>query len=210
MRVLLRLRKLHPWPAISGCNGYEAVLLKHRGVDCASFALHASRWSSSSSTPSGSTSKDSDLSLVPDTKNTLPVKFDEQSKVEGAENQVVIIELKPGNTIRAEAGNLIYMSEGVEMETGTGGGVGKMFSRVLTGQNLMVTDFSYSGDAKGSSGTVALGARIPSKIIKVNLEDFGGALVCQVGRFDERWDGCGAQPSQTWKLYLKSRVAALL
>ncbi len=35
-------------------------------------------------------------------------------------------------------GNLIYMSEGVEMETSTGGGAGKMFSRVLTGQNLMV------------------------------------------------------------------------
>ncbi len=90
MRVLLKLRNLHPRPVIRGCNGYEAVLLKHRRVVC---VLRASLWSSSSSsTPSASTSKAPDHALVPPgTNNTLPVKFDEQSKVEGAENQVIRI-----------------------------------------------------------------------------------------------------------------------
>ncbi len=93
MRVLLSLRKLHLQRTVNGCNGYKSALLKPRGAVYASSALRISRWSSSfsSSTHSstGST-EDSGLSLISDTKNTLPVKFDEQANVEGAETQVII------------------------------------------------------------------------------------------------------------------------
>ncbi len=96
MMVLLMLRKLRPWPTINGCNSYKAaILLKPRGgaVCTSSAPLHVSRWSSSSSASSGrnGTTEDSNIALVTDTKYTLPVKFNEQAKVEGAENQVIII-----------------------------------------------------------------------------------------------------------------------
>lgn len=39
---------------------------------------------------------------------------------------------------------MLYMSEGVEMESSTGGGIGKSLSRALTGQNFMVVDFTFN------------------------------------------------------------------
>ena len=56
--------------------------------------------------------------------------------------------MKPGDGIRAEIGNkqaylidlftislgaLVYMSDGIEMETSTGGGVSKSIARYMTG-----------------------------------------------------------------------------
>ncbi|CAM9865568.1 unnamed protein product [Chrysoparadoxa australica] len=72
------------------------------------------------------------------------------------------------------------MSEGVEMSTSSGGGLKSMAKRVLTGQNLMVTDFKMQGEGKG---TVVLGTTIPSKIIRLSLADYGGSIVCQKGAF---------------------------
>jgi uncharacterized protein (TIGR00266 family) len=109
-----------------------------------------------------------------------PINFDVQSKVEGGETQVVSIQLEKGQVLRAEAGNLIYMEQGIAMDTSTGGGLGKMFSRVLTGQNLMVTDFRMEGEGKG---TVALGSRIPAKVLRLDLAEYGGSLVAQKGAF---------------------------
>ncbi len=52
----------------------------------------------------------------------------------------------------------------------------------MTGQNMFVTDFRYHGP-EGSCGTVALGTELPSKILRVSLADYGGALICQKGAF---------------------------
>lgn len=38
-------------------------------------------------------------------------------------------ELKINQTKQAEAGNLVYMEDGIDMDTNTGGGMGNMFRR---------------------------------------------------------------------------------
>ena len=40
----------------------------------------------------------------------------------GDDLQLVEIELDPGEGVRAEAGALTYMEDGIQMQTGTGGG----------------------------------------------------------------------------------------
>jgi hypothetical protein len=50
----------------------------------------------------------------------FPLDFDVQSKVEGSESQIVTISLKPGQVLRAESGAMMYMTDGVEMNTTTG------------------------------------------------------------------------------------------
>lgn len=107
-----------------------------------------------------------------------PIDFDVASKVEGNESQIVTITIRPGQVLRAESGAMMYMTDGVVMETTTGGGLSSGFQRMLTGQNFFISDYRYEGD---STGTVALGTDFPSKIIRLNVPEYGGKLICQKG-----------------------------
>jgi uncharacterized protein (TIGR00266 family) len=102
------------------------------------------------------------------------------AKIEGEESQIATITLKPGQTLRAESGSMIYMTEGVEMETSSDD-VSSAMKRLMTGQNLFVTDFSYQGQKEG---IVALGTDFPSKILRLHLPDYPHqTLVCQKGAY---------------------------
>lgn len=108
-----------------------------------------------------------------------PIDFDLQSKIEGNESQIATIQLKPNQLLRAESGALMYMTDGVQMETSTAGGISSGFTRLLTGQNFFISDYRYTRET--GSGTVALGTDFPSKIIRLNVSQYGGKLVCQKG-----------------------------
>ena len=110
----------------------------------------------------------------------VPIDFDVASRVEGQESQIVTVDLEPGQVLRAESGAMLYMTEGIEMETTTGGGLSAGFKRMLTGQNLMISDFRYTG-TEGTRGTVALGTDFPSKIVRLSVDEYGGKIVCQKG-----------------------------
>ena len=47
----------------------------------------------------------------------------------GDDMQLVEITLDPQETVRAEAGAMMYMDQDIKMETGTGGGLLKGFKR---------------------------------------------------------------------------------
>ena len=44
-------------------------------------------------------------------------------KIYGDDMQIVEVELDPGEGVRAEAGAMMFMDEGIEMQTSTGGGL---------------------------------------------------------------------------------------
>ena len=98
----------------------------------------------------------------------------------GDDMQLVEIELEPGEGVRAEAGTMMYMEEGIEMQTSTGGGLFKGFKRMLTGESFFITTFLYSGRGKGH---VAFGAPYPGKIIPLDLGKLGGTMLCQKDAF---------------------------
>ena len=101
-------------------------------------------------------------------------------KVFGDDIQVVEIGLDPGEGVRAEAGAMLYMEDGIEMQTGTGGGVFSGFKRMLTGESFFITTFLFSGVGKGH---VAFGAPYPGKIIPLDLAAIGGAFMVQKDGF---------------------------
>jgi uncharacterized protein (TIGR00266 family) len=107
-----------------------------------------------------------------------PINFDVAAKIEGNESQIAIITLRPGQVLRAESGAMMYMTDGITMNTTTGGGISAGFKRMLTGQNMFISDYTYQGP---TSGQVALGTAFPSKILRLNINDFGGKIVCQKG-----------------------------
>jgi hypothetical protein len=45
---------------------------------------------------------------------SLPIDFDIAAKIEGQESHIATIELLPGETLRAESGAMLYMTDGVE------------------------------------------------------------------------------------------------
>jgi uncharacterized protein (TIGR00266 family) len=106
------------------------------------------------------------------------IDFDIAAKIEGNESQIVTIQLEPGQVLRAESGAMMYMTDKVTMNTTTGGGMSTGFQRMLTGQNFFISDYTYEGEP-GTTGTVALGTDFPSKIVRLNVEEYGGKLVCQ-------------------------------
>mmetsp|Transcript_23990 Transcript_23990/g.51007 ORF Transcript_23990/g.51007 Transcript_23990/m.51007 type:complete len:464 (-) Transcript_23990:55-1446(-) len=114
-----------------------------------------------------------------------PIDFSVSSKIDGEESQVATIKLRAGEKLRAESGSMLFMTHGVEMATNLGGGgASSAFQRMMTGQNVFLTDFTYNdtNDAKGS-GSVALGTDFPSKIVRLSLDDYGGSLVAQRGAY---------------------------
>ena len=127
----------------------------------------------------------SSSSLVPppeESSSVALVDLQSSAKIEGEESQIATITLQPNQAVRAESGSMIFMTEGVEMETTAGnGGIGSAMKRTMTGQNLFVTDFVYKGD---SQGTVALGTDFPSKILRLRLDDYpNSTLTCQKGAY---------------------------
>ena len=101
-------------------------------------------------------------------------------KIYGDDMQLVEVELDPGEGVRAEAGAMMYMEEGIEMQTSTGGGLFRGFKRMITGESFFITTFLYNGKGKGH---VAFGAPYPGKIIPVELGKLGGSFLCQKDAF---------------------------
>jgi uncharacterized protein (TIGR00266 family) len=101
-------------------------------------------------------------------------------KIFGDDMQIVDIGLDPGEGVRAEAGAMMYMENGIEMQTSTGGGLFKGFKRMITGESFFITTFLYNGRGKGH---VAFGAPYPGKIIPLDLDKLGGNFLCQKDAF---------------------------
>ncbi|MCK5215736.1 MAG: TIGR00266 family protein [Candidatus Omnitrophica bacterium] len=101
-------------------------------------------------------------------------------KIFGDDMQIVEIELDPHEGVRAEAGAMMYMEDGIEMQTSTGGGMFKGFKRMITGESFFITTFMYNGKGKGR---VAFGAPYPGKIIPLDLDQLEGAFLCQKDAF---------------------------
>jgi uncharacterized protein (TIGR00266 family) len=101
-------------------------------------------------------------------------------RIFGDDLQLVEIELDPGEGVRAEAGTMTYMETGIEMQTGTGGGIFKGLKRAITGESFFITTFLNNGSGKTH---VAFAAPYPGKIVPIELSEFGGQILCQKDSF---------------------------
>ncbi len=113
-------------------------------------------------------------------------------KIYGDDMQFVEVELDPAEAVVAEAGGMMFMEDGIQMETifgdgsrqASGGGLmGALLGagkRLLTGESLFMTVFQNRGDGKKK---MAFGAPYPGKIIPVHLAELGGELIAQKDSF---------------------------
>ena len=101
-------------------------------------------------------------------------------KIYGDDMQAVEVELDTNEGVRAEAGAMLYMEDGIQMQTDTGGGIFKGFKRLITGESFFITTFAHTGAGKSR---VAFAAPYPGKIIPLDLKELGGKFLCQKDGF---------------------------
>ena len=100
--------------------------------------------------------------------------------IHGDDMQIVEIVLDPSEGVRAEVGAMMFMEEGIMMETGTGGGLFKGFKRMISGDGFFISTFYNTALVKRS---VSFGAPYPGKIIPLDLRQVGGTFICQKDSF---------------------------
>jgi uncharacterized protein (TIGR00266 family) len=113
-------------------------------------------------------------------------------RIFGEDLQFVEVELDPGESAVAEAGAMMYMTDGIQMETIFGDGSAQSKSsglmgallgagkRLLTGESLFMTVFTNSGSGKHR---VAFAAPYAGRILTLDLAGLGGQLICQKDSF---------------------------
>jgi uncharacterized protein (TIGR00266 family) len=110
--------------------------------------------------------------------------------IHGDDMQFVEVELDPQEAMVAEAGGMMYMEDGIEMQTIFGDGraqqtgfLGKLLGagqRLLTGESLFMTVFQNQSGVKRK---MAFGAPYPGKIVPLHLAEIGGQVICQKDSF---------------------------
>src|ERR1044071_9365354 len=112
-------------------------------------------------------------------------------EVHGTEMQFVEVELDPGEAAVGEAGSMMFMDAGIQMDTvfgdGSGGQSGGLFGKLLgagkrlvTGESLFTTVYTNQASTKKR---VAFAAPYPGKILPMDLRQLGGTLICQKDAF---------------------------
>lgn len=98
-------------------------------------------------------------------------------EVKGTPMPVVICQLKSGETLKCESGAMSWMSPNMKMET-SGGGLGKMFGRMFSGESM----FQNRYKARGGAGMIAFASKFPGDIRAVEITP-STPVLCQKGAF---------------------------
>ena len=97
-------------------------------------------------------------------------------RIEGGSLPVVIISLNPGESVNCESGSMSWMTSGITMATSTGGGIGKMFGRMVTGESAMINTYTAE-----QAGEIAFASSFPGSIKAIELN--GNSFLAQKGAF---------------------------
>lgn len=101
-----------------------------------------------------------------------------QYRIEGTTLPVLTVTLNPGDRIYSSSGGMSWMTQQIEMQTNSGGGLGKMFKRALSGESLFVVDYFVNS----GQGEVAFSGEFPGKMLELNLTD-GQQMIVQKDSF---------------------------
>jgi uncharacterized protein (TIGR00266 family) len=109
-----------------------------------------------------------------------------EHEIVGDDMQAVILSLTQGDTVRAEAGAMMYMTDGIEMDAKMEGGLlAGLKRKLLVGESFFITYFRCNAPG----GRVAFAGPYPGKIISMALSNQDvlcqkDAFLCALGSVD--------------------------
>ena len=77
---------------------------------------------------------------------------------------IVVCYLEDGEQMITEKGSMVWQSPNVKMET-SGGGLGKMFSKALSGESMFQNIYT----AQGGAAMITFGSSFPGKILPIEI-----------------------------------------
>ncbi len=86
-----------------------------------------------------------------------------QYEIVGGSFPVVVCHLETGEQMKTEKGSMVWMDPCMTMET-TGGGVGKMFSKMFSGESMFQNIYTAT-----SPGIIAFGSSFPGRILPIQI-----------------------------------------
>jgi uncharacterized protein (TIGR00266 family) len=86
-------------------------------------------------------------------------------EIKGAPLPVVVCNLEAGESLKTERGAMSWMSGNMQMETNAGGGLGKMFSRAISGESIFQNVYT----AQGGPGMIAFASSFPGNILAMEV-----------------------------------------
>lgn len=92
-------------------------------------------------------------------------------EIKGGAFPVVICQLENGEQMITEKGSMVWMSPNIEMKT-QGGGLGKMFSKVLSGESMFQNIYTANG-----SGMIAFGSSFPGTVKPIEISGMNEMIV---------------------------------
>ncbi|MBO5954259.1 MAG: TIGR00266 family protein [Oscillospiraceae bacterium] len=98
-------------------------------------------------------------------------------EIEGGNLPVVICYPEAGQTLCTESGAMSWMSPNMVMQTNTGGGIGKMFGRLFSGESIFLNEYT----ASGGTGMIAFASSFPGSIIPYQVTPGNGIIVQKRG-----------------------------
>lgn len=84
----------------------------------------------------------------------------------------------PGESMYTQSGGMAWMSDGIEMNTNTNGGLLKGVGRMFAGESLFMANYT----ATRAEASIAFASTVAGEILPVNVGETGG-LICQKGAF---------------------------
>ncbi len=118
-------------------------------------------------------------------------------EISGTVMQTVGLDLAAGESVYSQTAAMAWMSDGVRMQTNTGGGLFAGLKRSLTGGSFFITEFT----AERSGAHVAFAPRFPGSILTRTL-GAGESLICRKETF------LCAEKSVTLELAWQQRIGA--
>jgi uncharacterized protein (TIGR00266 family) len=101
-----------------------------------------------------------------------------QYKIEGNVFPTLEIQLTQGESVFTESGGMAWMSQGIDMSTGTRGGLMAGLGRALAGESLFMVTYA----CKAQDGTVTFTPEAPGLILDMDLAA-NQSLICQKDTF---------------------------
>ena len=85
-------------------------------------------------------------------------------EIKGGVFPIVVCYLEDGEQMITEKGSMVWQSPNVKMET-SGGGLGKMFSKALSGERMFQNIYT----AQGGAAMITFGSSFPGKILPIEI-----------------------------------------
>ena len=85
-------------------------------------------------------------------------------EIKGGVFPIVVCYLEDGEQMITEKGSMVWQSPNVKMET-SGGGLGKMFSKALSGESMFQNIYT----AQGGAAMITFGSSFPGKILPIAI-----------------------------------------